>query len=75
MSTVPAKFTVKLRNRRSDGTSDKKSASIAGGMSRSNLSHVANDSSPLQPWCVGPGAKPSSWAPLTHDTRKGIKRV
>jgi len=27
--------------------------------------------------CVGLGAKPRRWAPLTHDTRKGrpIKRV
>jgi len=24
---------------------------------------------------VGPGAKPQRWAPLTRDTRKGIKRV
>jgi len=26
-------------------------------------------------WCVGLGAKPRRWAPLTRDTRKGIKRV
>jgi len=32
-------------------------------------------SPPLQPWCVVPGAKPRRWAPLTRDTRKGIKRV
>jgi len=25
--------------------------------------------------CVGPGVKPRRWAPLTCDTRKGIKRV
>jgi len=25
--------------------------------------------------CVGLGAKPRKWAPLTHDTRNGIKRV
>jgi len=37
--------------------------------------NVANDSPPLQPWCVGPGAKPRSWAPLSRDPRKGIKRV
>jgi len=24
---------------------------------------------------VGSGAKPQRWAPLTHDTQKGIKRV
>jgi len=29
----------------------------------------------LQPWCVGLGAKPRRWAPLTRDTRKGIRRV
>jgi len=23
----------------------------------------------------GPGAKPRRWAPLTRDTRKGIKRM
>jgi len=26
-------------------------------------------------WGVVPGAKPRRWAPLTRDTRKGIKRV
>jgi len=36
---------------------------------------IANDSPPLQPWCVGRGAKIRSWAPVTCDTRKGIKRV
>jgi len=25
--------------------------------------------------CMGPGAEPQNWAPLTRDTRKGIKRV
>jgi len=25
--------------------------------SRSNLTHVANDSLPLRPWCVGPWRK------------------
>jgi len=25
--------------------------------------------------CMGLGAKPWIWAPLTRDTRKGIKRV
>jgi len=36
---------------------------------------VANDSPPLQPRSVGPGAKPRRWAPLTRDTRKGIQQV
>jgi len=39
------------------------------------LQHVANDSPPLQPWCVGPSAKPRRWASLIRDTRKVIKRV
>jgi len=40
-----------------------------------HLPHVANNSPLLQPWCVGPGAMPRRWAPLTRDTRKGIKGV
>jgi len=40
--------------------------------SRSNLLHVANETPSLQPWCVGSGAKPRSWAPLTRDTGKGL---
>jgi len=47
---------------RPDGTSSKTSASGVRDIvlqipSRSNLSHVANGSPPLQSRCVGPGAK------------------
>jgi len=34
-----------------------------------------NDSPPLQSWSVVPGAKLRRWAPLTSESRKGIKRV
>jgi len=42
--------------------------------SRSNLSHVANNSPPLQPQNLGLGAKPRRWA-LYSWHPKGIKRV
>jgi len=57
-----------------EGTSGKTSASSAGGM-EFNLPHVDNYSLSLQSWCVSSGTKPRRWAPLTRDTRKGIKRV
>jgi len=60
----------------SHDTSSEMSASDAGGMGfKSRADQVTNDSPPLQPWSVGPGAKLWRWAPLTRDTRKGIKRV
>jgi len=46
-----------------DGTGGKTYATDAGGMW------------PLQPWSVGPGAKPQRWASFTRDTRKSNKRV
>jgi len=52
--------------------SGKTSASGVGGMdfkSRADLPHVANDSPSLQPWSVGPGAKPRRWALLICDTQ------
>jgi len=49
----------------------------AGGMGfKPRVDHIsltfANDSSPLQPWCVGPGAMPRSGALLNIVTSKRI---
>jgi len=46
------------------------SASGAGGIGYK--SRADQISYTLQPCCVGPGAKPRKWAPLTRDTRKDI---
>jgi len=70
---------VKKKNR-PDSTRGKTFASGAGGM---GLKSRANQISHTLPTtrhrcnldCVGLGAKPRRWAPLTLDTQKGIQRV
>jgi len=65
---------------RSDGTSGKTFASGTRGM---GFKFRANQISHTLPttrhrynlWSAGSGANPLRWASLTHDTRKGIKRV
>jgi len=63
-----------------DSTSGKTFASGAGGMGFKpwvdQISHMLPTTCHrCNLDCMGLGAKPQRWAPLTRDTRKGIKRV
>jgi len=68
------------KTNRPDNTSDKTFASGAGGMGfKSRVDQISHTLPTIRHrynlYCVGLGAKPRRWAPLTRDTRKGIKRV
>jgi len=81
MSTEFSKeFELILKNKlikyRPDGTSCKTFASDIGSMGfKSRADQISPTLPSTRHRCKGPSAKPRRWAPLTRDTRKGIKRV